>query len=296
MDRSGGVQAIELLPPTESNAEVILRTEIPMPALLTIHWKHGGSSNILPMMLGLGQTRNVLGGACVDTTTMSPWVIKLSEWENGRSKNEREYDLATDILWPFMPYAVGCVRCEYGTRRGSHTLSALVVSRVSTTMDAHLAAVFHGPAVPLSVRLFMRVIYAVFSMVHELYGSRGVQLAYLYTSNIGIVEDYRVVLLHAEAFHVHDQRNHARASRALGPFFDGVTTMGESSGAHRDWGRCTRVALQHIYTEWWATLPEIPSLDDIDNRITECLDRIVGPPRHAHPALLPPDHLPPEAP
>ena len=176
MDTTGLVQSIVLVPPTTWSATVTPSTKMLMPTLITIVWKYGQSTDILPEMLGSGQSRDVISGTLRNTGEPAPWVVKFQDWSWHGSSNGHEYGVASGVLKPFTPEMAGCVQCEYRTPARVHVLSALVAARVSGTMHAYVDRVFAAPVDISGVRLIMGLIHSLFDIIHEACKVRNVKL------------------------------------------------------------------------------------------------------------------------
>ena len=195
MDTSGQVQSVDLVAPTCYYAQKTPRTKVPVPTLITIKWKDGQISELTnPEMLGDGASRDVLGSQ--ENTT---WVVKIQLWTWHDSSNGYEYQLATDLLEPFTPRMLGCVRCAYKTAKGDYILSVLVVVRIPKTLQLYICDLLREPADLSAVRLLLGMIQSLFNIVKKACGDRKAKLTDLKTDNIGVDENNRVVLLDVES-------------------------------------------------------------------------------------------------
>ena len=273
MDTSGYVSSIVLDPPSTWDAEMTPRTKMLMPTLITIHWKIGSTSHIVPEMLAGGLSRDVLGGVVQHTLVPSPLVIKIQDWFAHEQSNGYEYRLATGVLRPFTPEMMGCVRCDYRTSHKSHALSVLVVARVDKTMQALVVDLLKEPADRSSVRLYFGLIYSLLDIVQKVCGQGTTMLTALTTDNIGVEEDFRVVLLDVESAMENADRQGAKslARDGVKKFFSYLMTHGVDSRTHSSWKKCTDHIQAYLFQGWWQFLHEIPSRVEISEKINHCL-------------------------
>ena len=138
MDDSGQVDSVVLSPPSADNwhASFTHTTKIIMPSLVTIILKDGQTFNIIPVMLGNGASRDVIGGMLQNTTTQSSWIVKIQAWRWHETSNGHEYRLGTGALECFTPkmsMIVGTGKWKGKTRitQAEHTSTSSPSMRVS---------------------------------------------------------------------------------------------------------------------------------------------------------------------
>ena len=228
-------------------------TKTPLPTLITISWKDGTPPLVIesPQVIGEGQARDVLGGSSC------AWVIKIQESKWHVSSNGAEYRIATGVLKPFTPVMAGCVLCEYKSIRGTLTLSALVVARVSTTVDAYFKLMFPAPPTTDNVSILLGLVQSFFELVHEVCGKRRTKLTDLHTKNIGIRDDSgRVVLLDVEtaaeetgALVAGDWgQKSRRASAGVKSFFESLTACSQQQTVQFGWKQVVAVVVDRTHT------------------------------------------------
>ena len=143
--------------------------------------------------------------------------------------------------------------------QGFYVLSAQVVSRVSTTLEAKFRDLFKEPVDEVSVCLVAGFIHAMLDIVHEVCGKRQIKLWYLHTDNIGIEKDGRVVLLDVDTAYLATDGGHFLCQFALKTFFASLHANAQWYGADGTWLPCISLLGTKIFREGWKLVHEIPS-------------------------------------
>ena len=283
MDDSGQVDSVVFIPPSDDNwhASFTHTTKILMPTLVTINLKDGQTINFVPVMLGHGASRDVLGGMLQNTTTQSPWIVKIQAWRWHETSNGHEYRLGTGALERFTPKMLGCVKCVYKTWKKSVDLSVLVVARVPRTMQVVLSALMKEPADVSGVSLLLGMVHSLFDIIREACGHRMMKLTDLKTDNIGVDEANRVFLLDVETASLllpifgderYDARQKSRASQGMKTFVSWLILQGDHANTDCSWKQCIQHIEACIFTTWWRDMRLLPSMAEVRSKIHECLE------------------------
>ena len=109
----------------------------------------------------------------------------------------------------------------------------------------------------VGVRLLVGAVQSLFDIVHNVCGKRQVKLMDLQTSNIGIDENNRLLLLDVETASVvpgnvteggWDLGQKARASAGVKSFFASLIAAAQGPEADGPWQQCMSLVVSHIFT------------------------------------------------